>query len=119
MSKRTSRVNQLIRQELSQIILRETEFPNDVLVTITRVETASNLIESKVYISVMPEEKTSKVFQILSRKIYELQQKLNKRLKMRPIPRIKFIEEKETAEAGRIEELLEELKKEEKRLKKD
>jgi ribosome-binding factor A len=31
---------------------------------------------------------------------------------MRPIPRIKFLEEKETVEAGRIEELLEELKKE-------
>jgi ribosome-binding factor A len=113
-SKRISRVNQLIRQELSQIILRETEFPSDVLVTVTRVETASNLIESKVYISVMPEEKTSKVFQILNQQIYELQQKLNQRLRMRPIPRIKFIEEKETKEAGKIEEILEKLKKEKK-----
>ncbi|TET84438.1 MAG: 30S ribosome-binding factor RbfA [Candidatus Nealsonbacteria bacterium] len=114
MSKRIPRVNQLIQQELSQIILREIEFPKDILVTVTRIETSSNLIESKIYVSVMPEEKTSKVFQILNRQVYELQQKLNQRLQMRPIPRIKFIEEKETKEAGKIEEILERLKKEEK-----
>jgi len=113
-SKRIPRVNQLIQQELSQIILREIEFPKDILVTVTRIETSSNLIESKIYVSVMPEEKTSKVFQILNRQVYELQQKLNQRLQMRPIPRIKFIEEKETKEAGKIEEILERLKKEEK-----
>jgi len=111
MSKRIQRVNQLIKKEISQIILREIEFPKDILVTVTRIETASNLIESKVYVSVMPEEKTSKVFQTLNRQVYELQQKLNQRLQMRPIPRIKFIEEKETKEAGKIEEILERLKK--------
>jgi len=110
MSKRIQQVNQLIKKEISQIILREIEFPKDILVTVTRVETASNLIESKVYVSVMPEEKTSKVFQILNRQVYELQQKLNQRLQMRPIPRIKFIEEKETKEAGKIEEILEKIK---------
>ena len=110
MSKRIPRVNQLIQRELSQIVLREIEFPSDVLVTVTRVETTSNLIESKVYVSVMPEEKTSKVFQILNREVYELQQKLNQRLRMRPIPRIKFIEEKETKEARKIEEILEKVK---------
>jgi ribosome-binding factor A len=110
-SKRIPRVNQLIQQELSQIILREIEFSSDVLVTVTRVETTSNLIESKVYVSVMPEEKASKIFQILNRQIYELQQKLNQRLQMRPIPRIKFIEERETREAGKIEEILEKIKK--------
>jgi len=109
-SKRIQRVNQLIKKELSQLLLREVEFPKDILVTITRVESSPNLIQAKAYISVMPEEKTSRVFQVLNRQIYDIQQILNQRLKMRPIPRIKFVEEKETAEAGRIEELLEEIK---------
>ena len=111
MSKRIQRINQLIKKELSQIILREIEFPQDVLVTITRVETSPNLIESNVWISVLPEEKLKRILEILNKNIYFLQQKLNKRLKMRPIPRIRFLEEKKTAEAGKIEELLEELKK--------
>lgn len=114
MSKRIQQVNQLIKKELSQIILREIEFPKDVLVTITRVETTPNLIESKVFVSAMPESKSENILQILNRQIYEIQQILNKRLKMRPIPRICFVEEKETVGAGRIEAILAELKNQEK-----
>ena len=110
MSKRIQRVNQLIKEEISQILLREVEFPSGVLITVTRVESSVDLNQAKVYISCLPEEKTSKVFQILNRQVYELQQKLNQRLQMRPIPRIKFIEEKETKEAGKIEEILEKIK---------
>ena len=111
MSKRIDQVNQLIQEELSQIILKEIEFPKNVLVTLTRVETTPNLIESKVFISVMPEDKMDEVFRILNERIYEIQQMLNKRLKMRPVPRIEFWKEKKTSEAGRIEEILEKLKK--------
>jgi len=113
MSNRISRVNHLVQQELSQIILKEFDFPLGLFVTLTRVETSSNLIQAKVYISVMPEEKTKEILQILNRQIYQLQQKLNKRLKMRPVPRIKFLEEKKTSEAHRIEEILEKIKNEE------
>ncbi len=114
MDNRISRVNQLIREELSQIILKEFDFPSNILITLTRVETTSNLIQVKVYISVIPEKKTKEILQRLNRQIYQLQQKLNRRLKMRPVPRICFKEEKETSEAGRIEEILEELKNKEK-----
>lgn len=112
MKQRLARVNQLIKKELSQIILREVDFPEGVLATITRVETSANLIESKIYLSAMPASEISDVLGILNRQIYFLQQKLNKRLKMRPLPKITFIREKKTAEAGRIEELLEEIHKE-------
>lgn len=111
MTRRIQRVNQLIKKELSQLLLREVDFPEGVLVTITRVETSANLFQAKVYISAMPEEKLSKVLQILDKLIYFLQQRLNKRLKMRPIPRIIFMEEKATKEAGRLEEILEEIHK--------
>ncbi len=114
MTKRIQRVNALIKREVSQLLLREAEFPLDVLVTVTRVETSSNLIDCNVWISTMPEEKAEATIVFLNRRIYELQQKMNKRLKMRPIPKIKFLGEKKTGEAGRIEELLEQLKKEEK-----
>ena len=114
MVNRLQRVNQLIKKELSQILLREIEFPSGVLATVTRVESTPNLIQTRVFISVMPEKKTSEVLQILNWQIYELQQKINKRLKMRPIPRIMFFEDKKTREAGRIEEILAELKKGEK-----
>lgn len=99
MEKRLERVNRLIKEELSRIILKEFDFPLDVLITLTRVETTNNLIQAKVYISVMPEKKTKDILQMLNRGIYELQQKLNKRLNMRPVPRIYFREEKRNSKS--------------------
>ncbi len=107
---RIQQVNQLIKKELGQIILREGDFSKNVLVTITRVETSRNLIHAKVYVSVLPETQSGKILEILSRQIFDIQQLLNKRLRMRPIPKIMFIEEKQTAEAGKIEQLLQEIK---------
>ena len=111
MSDRVDRVNQLIKKELSQIILREVEFPPDVLVTLTRVETSANIIESKVYISCLPDNQKARVLEILRSAVWHIQQFLNKRLRMRPIPKIIFMEEKETFTAGEIESVLEKLKK--------
>ncbi len=112
-SKRIERVNSLIQKELGKIILREVELPVGVLSTLTRVETSVNLIDAKVYIAVLPLDKTKRVLEILNKIVYELQKILNKRLRMRPIPKIRFIEEKQTVEAAKIEGLLEEIKKEE------
>jgi len=112
MSNRLQRVDALLKKEIGQILLREFDFSPEVLVTITRVETSANLFEVKVYISVIPGEQTDRILEILNKKVYDVQQLLNKRLKMRPIPRIKFKKEEKTREAGRIEDLLEKLKKE-------
>jgi len=110
MSLRIQRVNQLVKEELSQIILREIEFPQNILVTLTRVDTSADLNQAKVYISVMPENRAKKILEVLNKKIYELQKKLNERLKMKFIPKIIFFKEKEILRAGRIEEILENLK---------
>lgn len=112
MGKRIPRVNQLIKKELGWIILKEIDFPKDVLVTITRVETLPDLKESKIFISVFPENKKDEIIELLTRKIYFLQQKINQRLKMKFLPRLIFLPEKKTVEAGKIEEILEKLKKE-------
>ncbi|MDO8558848.1 MAG: 30S ribosome-binding factor RbfA [bacterium] len=109
-TERLPQVNQLIKKELSQIMLREADFPEGALVTLTRVETSANLIQVKAYISVMPQEMSRDVLKTLRGMVYEFQQKLNGRLKMRPVPRIIFVEEEAVREAGRIEELLEKIK---------
>ena len=111
MAKRIEQVNQLIKKELSQIILREIEFPDNVLVTLTRVDTSSNLTEAKVFLSAIPDNRIKEIMDILNKNIYAIQQSLNKRLIMRPMPRIIFREEKEVREAGRIEEILEKTKR--------
>jgi ribosome-binding factor A len=106
MNPRLPQVNQLLQEELGSILLREFDLPDGVLVTVTRVVTSGNLQEAKVYISVMPEAKLQEVFGALGKNIYAMQQMLNKRLRMRPVPRIRWAVETKTSEAQKIEELL-------------
>ena len=108
---RIQRVNQLIKEELSKILLRGLDISEEVLVTVTRVETSTDLRHSKVFFSVLPREQTKEIQQILNYKIYDFQHQLNKRLKMRIVPKVKFIEEKKIAQAERIEEILEKINK--------
>ena len=59
----------------------------------------------------MPEDQNSQVLKVLNECIYDIQQLLNKRLNMRPIPKIRFVQEEKTTEAARIEKLLENINK--------
>jgi len=111
MSNRIEKVNSLIQEELGKILLKEVDFPNNILATITRVDTIVNLSDTRIYISVIPKKEIDKVFKILNRRIYDIQQSLNRRLNMRPIPKVEFRKEEKTQQAARIEELLEKLKK--------
>lgn len=111
MSKRIERVNELLYREISQLFLRELDFQN-TLVTITKVETSVDLREAKIMISVMPQEKSQTILQILKRNIFDLQQLLNKKLNMRPVPKICFKIDKSTIKAQHIEELLQKAREE-------
>ena len=112
MSKRLERVNELLHREISQLFLRELDFYN-TLVTITKVETSVDLREAKIMISVMPYEKSQTALKVLEKNIFDLQQILNKKLKMRPVPKIRFEIDKLAAKAQYIEELLQKARKEE------
>jgi len=110
MSKRIQRVNQLIKEEISKILLKEVDFPKNTLVTVTRVDTSPDLRETKVFVSSIPESQSRKSLSVLKKNCSLLQRKIGQALLMKIIPKIKFIEEEKTKEAARIEEILEKLK---------
>ena len=103
---RVDKVNSLLEHEISKILLRDFAFNPSILVTLTRVECAANLFEAKAYVSVFPEDKSAGILNALQKSVYDIQYKINRTLKMRPIPKIKFVKETEVSKAGRIEELL-------------
>ncbi len=110
MTDRIKKVNELLKEEIGSLFLKELNLP-ECLTTITRVEASPNLQQARVYISVMPESKKEEVFEVLNKEIYSIQQGLNKRLNMRPVPKIIFKKEEKTEQAARIEELLEKIEK--------
>lgn len=110
-SQRIQKVNELLKRELGKIILKELEFSRDVLITITRVNTSPDLRGAKIWVSVMPENQIFLALRVLKRNIYNLQKKLDKRLRMRPVPKIEFLKESKLEEAQKIEEILDKIQK--------
>lgn len=110
---RIKKINKLILELMGRILQIECQFPANSLVTILGVETSKDLLYSKITVSVFPAEKRQNALDYLNKNIYELQQFLNKKLDMRPVPKIRFALDATEEEAAKIEKLLEKLKKEE------
>lgn len=113
-SQRIKKVNEVIKRELGMVILKEIDLPKSILVTLTEIETSKDLRNCKVFVSVLPEKEIFNVLRILKKEIYGFQQILNQRLVMRPVPKIKFFQERRLKETQRIEKILNEIKDDQK-----
>jgi len=112
MSKRTQRVQELIKREISKLFLREIELPEDALITVTRVQVSPDLNYAKAYISIIPDKYFSHAIKNLKSNLPFIQKKLNRILTMKNVPKVSLTGEKTIKEADRIEELLEKIKRE-------
>jgi len=110
---RAEKFNELIKKELGRIIFENVDVKPGVLATITRVFTSSNLFTANVLISVYPPDEAKEIFNKLTRSIYQIQQLLNKKMRVRPVPKIIFKYDKNPEDAHKVEKLLEEIKHEE------
>jgi len=111
---RAEKFNGLLKKELGQIVFEFLDVKPGILVTITRVLTHANLFSAIVFISVFPPNETDFIMDRLNRAIYHIQQLLNKKLRVRPVPKIIFKRDKNPEEAGKVEKLLNEIKNDEK-----
>ena len=106
MSLRTVRTNKLIKQEIGKIILYDINFQKDILVTVTEVKTSADLRYANVAISVFPDKKDDGVKKTLNENICLIQQKLNKKLFMKSVPKIRFKIDKRGEYVDRINKLV-------------
>jgi len=109
MPTRVNRVNELIRSSIAEIISREVELPLGSFVTVARVDTTRDLRYARVFVSVFPENRFGKTLELLRKSLYLIQGALNKKLHMKPLPRLEFVADKTEAEADKIEKILKEL----------
>ncbi len=105
-TERLKKLNDLLRDEAGKILKKELEL-NDVLVTVVRADISPTLEHATIWISVFPESREEQALREINRNIYSLQQAINKRLVMRPVPKIRFAIDKTEEGAARIEELIE------------
>ncbi len=107
MSERIKKLNNLLRDEVGKILKSELELEAGILVTVVRAVVSPTLEHATIWISVFPESKKEAVLKKISRQIYSFQQILNRRLIMRPVPKIRFEIDRTEEEAARIEKLIE------------
>jgi ribosome-binding factor A len=110
MTQRTERIDELLRQEITDVLAREISDPRIGFATVTRVETAPDLAHARVWVSVIGEKaQRDETIAVLGRAMGFVRHELGTRLRLRRIPEF-HVRLDETAERGtRVLQLLHEL----------
>jgi len=108
-STRIDKINELIKHQVNDIILKDLSLKSGVFVTISKVDTTSDMRYARVFISIFPEREINYAAKTLNREIFRIQGELNKRLKTKILPKIEFRVDMTESKADKIEKLLKEL----------
>ncbi len=105
--KRSSRVGDQIKREISEMVLLVLKDPKLGFITITDVELTDDLRYAKVFYSVLGDEKEKKEsLKGLERAKGFIQREIGKRIRLKHIPQIMFRYDNTEEKAARIEQLL-------------
>ena len=117
---RVEKVQELMKQEISQIILRELKDPRIGFVTVTSVECTGDLREAKVYVSLMGNEYLVKAcWSGLNSSLGFIRREIGKRIRLRVTPELSFALDKSLDYSAHIQELLLKIKAEDEAKAKD
>ena len=111
MSRRTERLNHLLRQEITDLLQREAKDPRlSVMVSVTRVSVSSDLRYAKVFVSVMGTEEEKKgLLAGLHAASGFLRRELSGRLSIRYTPELSFFYDDTMEQAGKVIELIQQV----------
>ncbi len=87
----------------------EIDLPLDTIVTVIGVDTSPDLHYANILISIMPSAKNGSVLSLIRKKVFKIQQAVNQRLRMRPVPKLRFSIINQ--DSSHLDKLFEEIKK--------
>lgn len=108
MPRRIDRINELLRQEISQLLSRQVKDPRlNGVISITQVKTNNDLRNARVFISVMgdPAAKQSALEGIQSAATY-LRRELRDRLAMKYVPFLSFALDNTLDDADHLDQIM-------------
>ncbi|MFY9463226.1 MAG: ribosome-binding factor A [Candidatus Sungiibacteriota bacterium] len=103
--RRIEKLDILFREQIASIVDREIEFSDGVFVTITRVMISSDARHANAYISVFGGDERD-ALAILQKNVYHIQQAVNRAVRMRPVPKIRFAIDEEERRREEVERSL-------------
>lgn len=111
---RAEKVQEFIKQEISNIILSELKDPRIGFVTVTQVEITGDLRHAKIYVSLMgSDEQKTDTWQGLQKALGYMRTEIGKRIRLRFTPELSLHLDESLDYSARIQELLIKIKQEE------
>ncbi|MCI6899129.1 MAG: 30S ribosome-binding factor RbfA [Tenericutes bacterium] len=107
------RLNHAFQEEISMILMTEIKDEDIKFVTITGVDTTSDLSYAKVYFTVLDETKKETTLEALNGAASFIRSKLAERVEIRHTPELKFIYDTSIEYGNHIEEIIDSINKEE------
>ena len=107
-SVRIEKINELIQQEIADLLLRQIKDPRlQAFITVTQVETSSDLKNAQVYVSILEEDEARKeaLRGLESAKGY-IRRELATRLNLRYMPNLTFRFDSSIERAARLLEIM-------------
>ena len=113
MQQRSDRVASLLVQEVSQVVREDIQDSDIGFITFLRADVAKDLRNAKVYYSVMgSDEEKQKTDLAIQRSAKEIKRLVNDRIRLRYAIDIRFVREEGIDNAFRVEQLLDQIRKE-------
>jgi ribosome-binding factor A len=106
MSERIIRLNKLIKQHVAEILTRELSLKPGVFLTISKVDTSTNLRYTRIFLSVFPYKESDYAMKTIAKELYNIQGELNKKLAIKPLPQLEFHLDSTEENADKIEKIL-------------
>ena len=109
--KRTDRIRELIREEISYILREDVKDPRLGMLSVTKVKVTPDLRHAHIYISPFKKEEVDDILNCLKNARGFIQKKLGNRVQLRYTPVIDFHIDDSIKYGAHILEILEKLKK--------
>jgi ribosome-binding factor A len=104
---RTRRVGEQIQRELAGLVHEEIKDPRLGMVSISGVEVSTDLAHAKVFVSVLGDAAAADLsIQVLNNAAGFLRRKLGARMRLRTVPRLRFLYDRSLAEGARMDALI-------------
>ncbi len=109
MSLKIERLNNLIMREVSIILEREVKDKGIEFVTVTAVKTASDLSYSKIYVTILNDDKKEETMKALKNASGFIRKELAGRIEVRHVPALEFVYDESIEYGQRIEQKIKEI----------
>ena len=112
-SRRCQRVQRLLRDRVSEVIIHELVDPRMGFVTVTGVEVSPDLRTAKVFVSVIGSEgEIRRTFAGLEHAAGFVQRRVSEQVELRTAPRLRFVLDDSVKRSVRISEILRQVSEE-------